>query len=255
MDSICTVILAAGKGKRLKTSFPKPLAPVLGRKMVDHVISRISVAGIKSTFCAVTGHGKEEVEEHIKNQAYYKNEKIEFALQAEQLGTGHALKCAFADSKLVSSSHYTLVVCADTPCLEPETILELSKLGRDHEAVVVTFTTEKPTGYGRVFDNGVGGVKIIEEKDANEEQRSQKTVNSGVYLFKTSFLKESLEKLNSDNAASEYYLTDIIKILIDDNKKVSTFKFTDELEVTGVNSKIDLVNLEQQYLRQKAENL
>lgn len=244
MDSICTVILAAGKGKRLKTSFPKPLAPVLGRKMVDHVVSRVSRSGINSSFCVVTGHGKEEVESHIQAENYFKTEKIQFALQDQQLGTGHALKCAYENSELVSNSDYTLVVCADTPCLEPGTFIELSMLAKNTEAVVVTFQTERPSGYGRVFDNGVGGVKIIEEKDATEEQREQTIVNSGVYFFKTSFLKDSLAKLDSNNAAGEFYLTDVFNF----TQKAKAINFKNQDQFMGVNDLVQLSRAEK-YLR------
>lgn len=238
MDQISSVILAAGKGKRLKTSFPKPLAPILGRTLVDCVIRTVQTFQANANLCVVVGHAREEVENHITNQPYYNAKNFEFALQEQQNGTGHALKIAIDESKKIHESKYVLVLCADTPCLTPALFSALEEKIKGKDAVVVTFQPENPTGYGRVFDDEGGKVRIVEHKDATKDEQKHTIVNSGIYIFERQFLLDSINKLDNKNASGEFYLTDILNF----SKNSCTHLASDPNEFIGVN---DLVQLNQ----------
>lgn len=249
MDQISSVILAAGQGKRLKTSFPKPLAPVLGRTLVDCVINTVLEFNADSRLCLVVGHEKEKVQAHIEKAAYYSKDSFNFAVQEQQNGTGHALKVAVESSKLVQDSKYTIVLCADTPCLSSSLLSELVEMAQGKDAVVVSFQPKKPFGYGRVFDDGKGKVRIIEEKDATDEQRENNIVNSGIYIFDSRFLKNSIGNLDNQNASGEFYLTDILNF----SNNASSLLADNPEEFLGVNDLIQL-NQAESFLRLKKLN-
>jgi bifunctional UDP-N-acetylglucosamine pyrophosphorylase/glucosamine-1-phosphate N-acetyltransferase len=168
-------------------------------------------------------------------------------------GTAGAVKAAL--KKKPVSNNKLLILCGDIPFIKSTSIKRIINKLKTYDAVVGTVEIDSPKGYGRIIRDNNKFKSIIEEKETTASQRQIKEVNTGIIAIHEKVLREYISQIKNNNQKKEYYLTDIIKILIDNNKKVSTFKFTDELEVTGVNSKIDLVNLEQQYLRQKAENL
>ena len=244
MDTFGLVILAAGKGKRLKTSFPKPLAPILGKTLVDCVVRSVKRVLPSSPFSFVIGHEKELVESHIKSQSYFNKDQMEFVFQEQQNGTGHALKMALENSLKIQKAEYIIVLCADTPCLSSELFEKMIAGKKDFDALVVTFKPENPFGYGRVFDDGKGKVSIVEEKEASESEAKHEIVNSGIYIFKRDFLLKTIGNLNNENASNEFYLTDLMSFT--DN--AGSILATDPMEFIGVNDLVQL-NQAENYLR------
>jgi bifunctional UDP-N-acetylglucosamine pyrophosphorylase/glucosamine-1-phosphate N-acetyltransferase len=208
-----TLILAAGKGTRLKMDMPKVLAPLLGQKLIDYVIQATQQfsheKNLPQTLCYILGHEKTQVEKHLlSNQSAGKSLSVE---QKEQKGTAHAVMCAFDQSEKDLAAPYTFIICGDTPLIRAEHFSLLwDKMLKNPQlnGVVATFTTADPTGYGRVFETS-SGLKIIEEKDANSDEKKQQIVNAGFYLVKTEFLKKKLKTIENKNKAQEYYLTDV----------------------------------------------
>lgn len=253
-ESIGIVLLAAGKGTRLKVSTAKPLCIATGKTLVDHVLEGVKAftgnVGITSSLGIVVGHQKEKVQSHLEEN--YSSQKMQFAWQKEQLGTGHALQVYFEEIKEAWEQDYTLVVCADTPLINAEIYETLYKelKGSSSDAVCATFETSKPKGYGRI-DKGDRGFSIIEEKDATTDQRLIKEVNSGVYIFKTAYIKEHLYNLKSENKSNEFYLTD----LFSKESNVKACLFDDEQSFLGVNNLIQLEEAERVLSRRKVESL
>ena len=237
------VILAAGKGTRLKIATPKPLCVCLGRTLVDYVIQNIvdfsKASKLSLNLGVVVGHEKEKVSDSIKSS--YSDLKLSFADQDKQLGTGHALKCYFDTYPNAWESKYTLIVCADTPLITDDVYSrlqeELEKKSLD--AVVATFKVANPKGYGRILKSTSGaGLTIREEKDASDEERLITEVNSAVYLMKTSYIKEHINNLDNKNKSGEFYLTDLMK----EGEKLDSVLFDDADSFLGVN---DLVQLDE----------
>ena len=200
-----TIILAAGKGKRMKSELPKVLHKIAGIPMVLRVYS--ASREITDKIIIVVGHGYEKVK-----KAFLEKEAVKFALQKEQNGTGDAVKAAieFIDPE----TENIMVLCGDTPLIKGETLKEFAekheKLNAD--ASVLAMEVENPKGYGRLVINKEKRIlKIVEESDADDSQKEIKKVNTGIYCFKKDFLIKGVQKLNCDNAQKEYYLTDLIK--------------------------------------------
>jgi bifunctional UDP-N-acetylglucosamine pyrophosphorylase/glucosamine-1-phosphate N-acetyltransferase len=242
-DKINTVILAAGKGTRLKIDTPKPLCPALGKKLVDFVVEGVSSFSHKKNveiiLGFVVGHEREKVEGHIS--ANFARLNPTYANQEQQLGTGHALKTYFDKYPEAWNSEFTLVVCADTPLISDNVYCklydEINNSGAD--AICATFTTSDPTGYGRIeYENKA--FRIVEEKDANDNQRKINEVNSALYLFKTSHIKNHINNLDDNNNSGEFYLTDLFK----PDMNVKTIQFSDEKQFLGVNNLIQLEEVE-----------
>ncbi|OUR93157.1 UDP-N-acetylglucosamine diphosphorylase/glucosamine-1-phosphate N-acetyltransferase [Halobacteriovorax marinus] len=231
-----TVILSAGAGTRMNMDLPKPLAPFLGKRLIDFPLAEslkmMNQLGSNSFVGLVTGHGKEHVEKYVNEN--YKDVDLKYAFQKEQLGTAHALRCYFDQIKEAKSCEYTLVLCADTPLIESESLHKLYKELEDNDldGVAATFHEENPTGYGRIIRSVDCGFHIVEEKDANEEQRKISEVNSGMYVLKTSFILEHLYSIDSENQAGEFYLTDLFK----DDYKVKPLLFSEKSSFAGVNN-------------------
>ncbi|CBW25125.1 putative UDP-N-acetylglucosamine pyrophosphorylase [Halobacteriovorax marinus SJ] len=232
-----TVILSAGAGTRMNLNVPKPLAPFMGDCLVDYplrasVAMMNTVAPSKNLIGLVTGHGRDLVENYINKN--YKNENISYAFQKEQLGTAHALRCYFDQIEDSKNCEYTMVLCADTPLIEEASLLhlynELKNKGLD--GVAATFSVSAPKGYGRIIRSEDKGFHIVEEKDANEQERRVQEVNSGVYVLKTSFILEHLYSIDSENKAGEFYLTDLFK----DEFNVAPILFDDASSFLGVNN-------------------
>ncbi len=207
----------------------------MGRKIIDYVIDKSMswTDGKSGVIGVVIGHRKEEVKEHLT--ANFTN--IKFAVQKEQLGTADALRSYFADVKEASQMDYTMVVCGDTPLLDDKLCKELFKKVKEEnlDGVVASFKINNPKGYGRVIQSKKG-IFIIEEKDASEEQRQIKEVNSGVYLLKTSFVLEHLDKINTDNKSGEFYLTDLFK----EDYNVASLCLQDAESFLGINTIVQL---------------
>ena len=227
-----TLILAAGKGTRMKSDMPKVIHRVNGIPMISKIIEVLSGLSPEENIL-ILGHKKEEVLKVV-------GENCDYVLQTEQLGTGHAV--IQAKEKLQNYDGDVMVLCGDTPLLRESTLKSLYEYHKESGAVTTILTSiyENPFGYGRVVKEN-GFVKaIVEEKEANTEIRKIKEVNAGVYCFNSKELFKALEKINNNNEKGEYYLTDVIGIQVAEDKKVQSFVLEDNMEILGVNSKIEL---------------
>lgn len=233
MSTRNTIILAAGKGTRMKSKLYKVLHKVCGRSMVDHVLTQVEKTHMNQ-IVTVVGYGAEEVEETLGNRTKY-------VLQKEQLGTGHAV--LQTEPLLKDEDGMTLVVSGDTPLFRAETF---EKLFQYHEAkkAVATILTSKapdPTGYGRIVRNDIGIVeKIVEQKDATKQEQEINEINTGVYVFDNKALFAALHKTTNDNAQGEYYLTDVIQILKEQGDIVAAYRMPSFEESMGVNDRVAL---------------
>ncbi len=226
-----SIVLAAGKGTRMKSDLPKVIHKVNGISMLKKVINVLDEAGSKENIL-ILGHKKELVLETLG--------EVSYVLQEEQLGTGHAVQ--MAEEKIAAYEGLVLVTCGDTPLIRVETIKSMilkHKLDKA-TATILTAIEENPFGYGRIVKEN-GFVKaIVEEKDANEEIKAIKEINAGVYCFESKKLLDALRKIDNNNANGEYYLTDVIKVMVDQGDRVDSFSVKDNKETMGVNSKVQL---------------
>lgn len=209
MSHLKAVILAAGKGTRMKSDLPKVLHEIDGKTMVEYVIDAAREAGAED-ICLVVGHKAELVKERVGTGVTY-------ALQEEQLGTGHAVKCAM---DFIGTDGDTMILCGDTPIITGATLQELLTYHKQNEMKVTVLSTllEDATGYGRIVRNEAGDfLKIVEQKDATPEEQAIREINSGMYVFRSADLTGSLMKITNQNAQNEYYLTDTIEILNSEN--------------------------------------
>ncbi|MDR0921025.1 MAG: bifunctional UDP-N-acetylglucosamine diphosphorylase/glucosamine-1-phosphate N-acetyltransferase GlmU [Lactobacillales bacterium] len=230
MENRYAIILAAGKGTRMKSKLYKVLHEVAGKPMVEHVLTQVEKTH-PDEIVTIVGHGAEAVEAQLGDRSKY-------ALQAEQLGTGHAV--LQAKDFLAGKSGTTLVISGDTPLLTWETLQNLFEYhaSRHSSATVLTAEAPDPTGYGRIIRDHLGIVeKIVEQKDATAEEARITEINTGTYAFDNKLLFESLEKIDTNNAQGEYYLTDIIEILKNDDKTVGAFRMDSFDESLGVNDR------------------
>lgn len=235
--SFSTIILAAGKGTRMKSDLPKVLHPVCGKPMINYPLIEVKKAGAKE-IVAVIGHGSEAVRGKLKEDL--KEATPNFVIQEEQLGTGHAVK--IAEDAIKDKDLPVVILCGDAPLIRSTTIAGLVKSHEENKnsVTVLTANMDEPTGYGRIIKDGSEIRKIVEEKDATEAEKCILEVNSGVYCVEGRFLFESLKKVGSNNAQGEYYLTDIIGIGRDSGLKVGWSKLTNGDEIMGINSRKEL---------------
>lgn len=239
-DSFGLVILAAGQGTRLQLNLPKPLAPIMGKKLVDFPIKAgLSFLEKNGTgfLGFVTGYGREEVESYI-NKSYSSQSNFHYAFQEKQLGTGDALRSYFANIPEAKKQTYTIVLCADVPVMEDIDIEELYRFVKENnlEGAAATFSAENPFGYGRIIRGGKG-FKIVEEKEASDEEKKVTEVNSGFYIIKTEYILKNIDSLSSSNNTGEFYLTD----LFSQGESVQPLLVEDASRYIGVN---DLRQLE-----------
>lgn len=230
------VILAGGQGKRMKADIPKPLFKVLGEPMLEWVISACEESGL-SDICVVKGYKGEMIDEYL-------NGRYSTVLQAERLGTGHAVMQAVPFLEKDTDGN-TLVLCGDAPFIDPTAIKEslVTHKQQKNAVTVITAELDNPTGYGRIIRNGNGISAIVEEKDATAEQRSIHEVNSGAYWFRTADLIELLGKLECTNARKEYYLTDTIAIALSEGRNAGAYKSENPDIIKGANDRRDLLEL------------
>lgn len=235
--SFKALILAAGKGTRMKSKYPKVIHKVCGKEMVNHVIGASKNAGVDEVI-TILGHEAEIVKEKLEKGTLT-------VMQTEQLGTGHAVKMA---KDYIDDEDTVLVLCGDTPLIKEETIKKLFDYHKDNKyhATVLTTIIENPTGYGRIIrDENDDLLKIVEQKDATDKEKETKEINSGIYCFNGKSLRESLELIDNNNAQNEYYLTDTIKIIREKGNKVGAFNGSKIEELMGVNSRVELSKAEQ----------
>lgn len=237
MSKRYAVILAAGQGTRMKSKLYKVLHPVCGKPMVQHVVDQVTYLQMDQ-IVTIIGHGAELVKSQLGEQSSY-------ALQDEQLGTAHAVMQARAS--LEDKEGVTLVVCGDTPLIKAETMEALLKQHEETKAkaTVLTALADDPTGYGRMIRNENGLVeKIVEHKDASEEERQVKEINTGTYCFDNKALFDALKNVSNENVQGEYYLPDVVEILKKAGEKVIAYQTDDFEETLGVNDRVALSKAE-----------
>ena len=242
----CALILAAGQGKRIKSDIPKVLHKVCGKEMVNHVIDNMRKACIQDVN-VIVGKGAELVKEGTKSRC------VSYSLQEEQLGTGHAVKCA--KSFLEGKDGVVAIFAGDAPLTKVETIEKLMNehIEKNNSATLLSAFVDDPTGYGRIIRNGDEVVKIVEHKDCNEEELKVNEMNAAMYCFDIKELLSSLEKLSNNNSQGEYYLTDVIGILKEAGKRVGAV-VADYEDTIGVNARDQLAEAEE-ILRSRINNM
>lgn len=231
-NTVKAVILAAGKGTRMKSALPKVLHKVLGKSLIERVISSVFKTGCISETIVITGHKSQEVEEHLQNYS------VTMVLQEPQLGTGDAL--ATASNQLADFEGTVLVLCGDTPLLTAETLSDFIKThqGSGTSLTVMSALLEEPGNYGRIIRDSSGDLqKIVEERDATAEQKAIKEINTGVYCLDWKTIAPALQELTTDNNQGEYYLTDIVEWAARQNVKMSVFQIQNTYEIMGINTR------------------
>ncbi len=238
MTNIFAIVLAAGQGTRMKSKLYKVLHPVCGKPMVQHVVDHVDTLNVER-IVTVVGHGAEMVKEQLGAQS-------EYVLQAEQLGTAHAVQQAEPILGMLEGT--TLVVCGDTPLIRPETMQALFEYhtAQNAKATILTAVAEDPTGYGRILRDASGNVaQIVEQKDATPEQQKVTEINTGTYCFDNKALFEALKLVKNDNAQGEYYLPDVIEILQKQGETVAAYVTDSFDETLGVNDRFALSQAEE----------
>ncbi|MEA4971778.1 MAG: bifunctional UDP-N-acetylglucosamine diphosphorylase/glucosamine-1-phosphate N-acetyltransferase GlmU [Candidatus Metalachnospira sp.] len=237
MNKLKAIVLAAGEGKRMKSKIPKVLHKVQGKTMVDWVIDTAKEAGADD-ICVIAGYGADEVIAELNDR------NVKFAIQKEQLGTGHAVMQA---GDFIEEDADIIVFYGDTPLITAETIKKMLEFHRREEnsISIISANVDNPTGYGHIIrDEKDLFVKNVEHKDANDEEKLVKEINTGIYCFKGIALIKGLSLLKNDNVQKEYYLPDTLEIILHDGGKVNAMVADDAEEFFGVNSKVQLSEAE-----------
>ena len=232
--AVSIIVLAAGQGKRMHSLLPKVMQPLAGRPLLQHVVDT-SVAVGADDVCVVYGHGGDAV------PAAFAGQKLRWALQAEQLGTGHAVQKAMPETP---DGNRVMILFGDVPLLRPETLSRMLDTRGADELAVLTVDMEDPCGYGRIFREGGNVVRNVEEKEATDEERAVTEINSGVMVCPAGRLKGWLDGLDNRNNQGEYYLTDIISLAVADGCIVHGVKADSWVEVMGINDKKQLAEAE-----------
>ncbi len=232
-EEVIAIILAAGKGTRMKSDKSKLVHKIYGKEIVLRSYENTKKAGIDNII-AVVGHLKEQVKDVLKD-------RVKYVYQEEMLGTGHAVMQA--KEFLQGKKGKVVVLNGDVPILRPETIRNLveKSITNKEYATLLTAIYDNPYGYGRIIRDEGGNVEgIVEEKDATEMQRKIKEINAGIYCFDIEELLKALDSINNDNASGEYYITDVIKIMNDNGLKTGAVIVEDNTEILGVNDRVQL---------------
>ncbi|QIO07638.1 bifunctional UDP-N-acetylglucosamine diphosphorylase/glucosamine-1-phosphate N-acetyltransferase GlmU [Acinetobacter lanii] len=239
------VILAAGKGTRMRSTLPKVLQPLAGRPLLGHVIE--TAKKIKADhIITIFGHGGDLV------KSAFAHEDIQWVEQTEQLGTGHAVKVTLP---VLPQDGISLILSGDVPCVQQETLQRLVDVSTTTGIGIVTLTLDDSTGYGRIVRDNGKIQAIVEHKDASEAQREIKEINTGIYCVSNAKLHEWLPKLSNDNAQGEYYLTDIVAMALADGLEIASIQPELAFEVEGVNDRVQLAALEREFQAHQAKNL
>ncbi|VTU06258.1 bifunctional N-acetylglucosamine-1-phosphate uridyltransferase/glucosamine-1-phosphate acetyltransferase [Actinobacillus indolicus] len=245
MTQLSVVILAAGKGTRMYSDLPKVLHPIAGKPMVKHVIDTAKQLSAKQIHL-IYGHGGDLLQQRLSS------EPVNWVLQAEQLGTGHAMQQAapfFADDENI------LMLYGDAPLITPATLEKLIAAKPENGIALLTVVLDNPTGYGRIIRENGSVVAIVEQKDANPEQLKIQEINTGVMVASGASFKKWLSQLDNNNAQGEYYITDVIAMANRDGYKVEAVQASDLMEVEGANNRLQLAALERYYQKTQAEKL
>jgi len=232
------IILAAGKGTRMNSSIPKVLHEINNKSLIMHVIDCAKKI-LPKKIITIVGYQKDLV---VKNLS---KEQITFVEQKNQLGTGHAIKMCLPSLNKFDGN--VLILSGDVPFIKVKTLRSFINMHNKKNCLASLITTDlvNPTGYGRIVKRKSIFERIIEQKDANEEQKKIREINSGIYIFDSKMLKEKIPFIKNDNAQKEFYLTDIFNFI--DKNRISTFKTQDEYEISGINTIQQLKQLEKQY--------
>ena len=238
MEHVAAIILAAGKGTRMKSSRAKVLHDIAGVPMIRYVVE--TALTVVDDVVVVIGHEAKAVQKAL--EAY---PRLRFAFQEEQLGTGHAVVCAIP--LLLSDVQDVVVLCGDTPLMRPNTVRGLIDRHRAQQSdlTLIATTLTEPFGYGRIVSDARGNaIRIIEESDASESEKRIRLVNTGTYCINAAFLKKALSGLKNDNAQGEFYLTDVVEQAHRDGKPAVLLEINDTIQVIGVNSREELAKAE-----------
>lgn len=238
------LILAAGLGTRMKSNTAKVLHKVGGRPLIAHVCRTAAALDPRKIY-VVVGHQAAEVKAAVL--AELGAEQVEFALQSEQLGTGHAVNSA--REFLQAQDSTLLILSGDVPMIRAETLAALVQQQRTHRGrgaacTILTVRVDDPIGYGRIVRDDLGFEKIVEQKDASEEERRIREINSGIYCFDTRMLFNALTRVRNDNKQNEYYLTDVPRLMREAGEAVSLYVHSDSREVSGINNREELADIE-----------
>jgi len=237
-NKISLIILAAGKGTRMNSTMPKVLHKINNKSMLEHVISKINNLNPKKII-VVIGYKAEEVKKHLREY------QLDYALQIEQKGTAHAvMQC---EEKLSDFNGDTLILSGDVPLIKSQTLTDLyaAHIKHNAQATILSAKIKNPYGYGRIIRKNNQFCSIIEEKDATQNQKNINEINAGIYIFNNKVLFENINKINNQNKQSEYYLPDIMPIIMKNNGKVFVHPIKDEYEIKGANTLEQLTELEE----------
>jgi len=231
--NITALILAAGKGTRMKSDKAKVLHELFFKPMLHHVLDTVQQARIDD-LAVIVGHQKEKVLDSLSGYHFSP------IIQEEQLGTGHAVLCA---EPACSAADLVMILCGDTPLIRPDTLQTMIREHLASAAMLTLMTTrlDDPFGYGRIITDSDGHIlKIVEQKDASENQQKIREINAGIYLVAADFLFPALKQIGTDNSQGEVYLTDIVSIAVRRGHRVCKFRHTPAIDVLGVNSRVEL---------------
>jgi bifunctional UDP-N-acetylglucosamine pyrophosphorylase/glucosamine-1-phosphate N-acetyltransferase len=250
MKAIDVVVMAAGKGTRMKSRLPKVLHRLAGRSLLAHVLSTVDGVGARG-IVVITGNGADEVEAAVTSWPRQSAKPV-FVRQEPQLGTGHAIQQA---APKLPDDGIALILNGDVPLIHASTLQRLVEACGGQKLALLSIDMPDPTGYGRILREGNSVVGIVEQKDASAKQREIREVYTGFMAVPTSRLKPWLARLTNDNAQGEYYLTDVVALAVKDGAEIVAVKAAQQMEVDGVNSPVQLAALERAYQRREAVRL
>jgi bifunctional UDP-N-acetylglucosamine pyrophosphorylase/glucosamine-1-phosphate N-acetyltransferase len=239
------VVLAAGKGTRMKSSLPKVLHPVGGKPMVQHIIDTVNKLGATNIHL-VYGHGREQLQNKLSHN------ELSWCLQDQQLGTGHAVQQA---APHIQDNEDVLILVGDAPLIKESTLQQLISVKKDADLALLTVALDDPTGMGRIIRQGEQVTAIVEHKDASEQQRQIKETNTGMMIMGGKDLKRWLAALNNNNAQGEFYLTDVIEMAANEGKSIHASQPSSAIEVEGINNRVQLSSIERAYQIEQANAL
>ncbi|HKB53547.1 MAG TPA: bifunctional UDP-N-acetylglucosamine diphosphorylase/glucosamine-1-phosphate N-acetyltransferase GlmU [Ramlibacter sp.] len=252
MTAIDVVVMAAGKGTRMKSRLPKVLHSLAGRALLQHVMDTVGALSARHVV-VITGNGAPDVEAAVTGwAAASRQEPPRFARQEPQLGTGHAVQQAMP---LLPDDGTTLILNGDVPLIEAATLRRLIAAGGAGQLALLSVEMADPTGYGRIVREGGAVRAVVEQKDASEAQRRMREVYTGFMAVPNALLRRWLARLTNDNAQGEYYLTDIVQMAVDDGVKVVAVAADEPIQVEGVNSPLQLARLERACQMREARRL
>ena len=239
------VVLAAGKGTRMKSSLPKVLHPIGGKPMVQHVIDTVNKLGATNIHL-VYGHGREQLQNILRHN------DLSWCLQDKQLGTGHAVQQA---APHIQDNEDVLILVGDAPLIKESTLQQLIAVKKGADLALLTVELDDPTGMGRIIRQGAQVTAIVEHKDASDQQRQIKETNTGMMIMGGKDLKRWLSALNNNNAQGELYLTDVIEMAAKEGKSIHASQPSSAIEVEGINNRVQLASIERAYQFEQAKAL